>query len=114
VTGWPRMVAGRPAHVASAPKLCPKGVVVELKREIVEGKGGKEGEGGRPASILWPTDHAWLPLNSYFYLPLHLTPIMLTPLIKSIKSKANSFRPFLEFFLFFILKFYILYYAMMK
>jgi hypothetical protein len=39
------MVAGWLAHVASAPKLCPKGVVVELKREIVEGKGGKEGEG---------------------------------------------------------------------
>jgi hypothetical protein len=33
-----RMVAGRPAHVASAPKLCPKGVVVEIKGEIVEGK----------------------------------------------------------------------------
>jgi hypothetical protein len=26
-------------------------VVVELKREIVEGKGGKEGEGGRLATI---------------------------------------------------------------
>jgi hypothetical protein len=35
-----RMVARRPAHVAIAPLLCPKGVVVELKREIVEGKGG--------------------------------------------------------------------------
>jgi hypothetical protein len=45
VVGWPRMVAGWLAHVASAPKHCPKGVVVELKREIVEGKGGKEGEG---------------------------------------------------------------------
>jgi hypothetical protein len=40
------MVAERPAHVAKPPSLCPKGVVVELKREIVEGKGGKEGEGG--------------------------------------------------------------------
>jgi hypothetical protein len=45
VAGRPRMVAGWQAHVASAPKLCPNGVVVELKREIVEGKGGKEGEG---------------------------------------------------------------------
>jgi hypothetical protein len=45
----PRMVARRPAHVAKAPLFCPKGVVVELKREIVEGKGGKEGEGGRSA-----------------------------------------------------------------
>jgi hypothetical protein len=38
------MVSGRPAHVAKAPPFCPKGVVVELKREIVEGKGGKEGK----------------------------------------------------------------------
>jgi hypothetical protein len=37
--------------VAIAPPLYPKGVVVEIKREIVEGKGGKEGEGGRPAPI---------------------------------------------------------------
>jgi hypothetical protein len=55
VTGRPRMVAGRPAHVESAPKLCPKGVVVELKREILEGKGGKEGESGWPTTNLWPT-----------------------------------------------------------
>jgi hypothetical protein len=45
----PRMVARRPAHVAKAPLFCLKGVVVELKREIVEGKGGNEGEGGRSA-----------------------------------------------------------------
>jgi hypothetical protein len=42
VADWPRMVAGRPAHVAKAPPFYPKDVVVELKREIVEGKGGKE------------------------------------------------------------------------
>jgi hypothetical protein len=65
----------------------------ELKREIVEGKGGKVGEGGPPATILWPNDHAWHPLNPYFHPPLHLAPIMLTPLTKSIKSKANSFHP---------------------
>jgi hypothetical protein len=47
----PRMVVGRPAHVAIAPLLCPIVVVVELKREIVEGKGGMEGEGGRPAIL---------------------------------------------------------------
>jgi hypothetical protein len=46
VANRPRMVAGWPAHVVSAPPLCPKGVVVELKREIVEGKEGNEGEGG--------------------------------------------------------------------
>jgi hypothetical protein len=54
VAGRPRMVAGWPARVAIAPLLCPKRVVVELKREIGEGKGGKEEEGGRPATILWP------------------------------------------------------------
>jgi hypothetical protein len=100
VVGRPRMVARQPAHVATAPKLCPKGVVVEIKREIVEGKGGKEGEGGRPATNLWPTSHAWHPLNPYFDPPLHLAPIMLTPITKSIKSKANSFHPFPMFFLF--------------
>jgi hypothetical protein len=97
VAGRPRMVAGWLAHVASAPKLYPKSVVVELKREIVEGKGGKEGEGDWPATNLWLTDHAWPPLNPYFHPPLHLAPIMLTPLIK---SKANSFHPFSKFFLF--------------
>jgi hypothetical protein len=99
-------VAGRPAHVASAPKLCPKGVVVELKREIVEGKGGKEGEGGRPAANLWVTGHAWPSFNPYFRLPLHLAPIMLTPLTKSIKSKANSFHSFPKFYLFIYLIFF--------
>jgi hypothetical protein len=90
VANRPRMVAERPAHVASAPKLCSKGVVVELRREIVEGKGGKR----------WPTGHAWPPLNPYLHPPLHLTPIMLTALAKSIKSKTNSFHPFPKFFLF--------------
>jgi hypothetical protein len=102
------MVAGRPAHVASAPKLCPKCVVVELKREIVEGKGGKEGEGGWSTTNLWLTGHACPPLNPYFHPPLHLDPIMLTPLTKSIKSKANSFHPFSKFFLLFF-EFFIFY-----
>jgi hypothetical protein len=92
--GRPRMVAEWPGHVAKAPPFCPKRVVVELKREIVERKGGNEGEGGRPASNLWPTGHAWPPLNPYFHPPLHLAPIMLTPLTKSIKSKANFFHLF--------------------
>jgi hypothetical protein len=40
--GRPTKDGGRAAaHVASAPKFCPKGVVVELKRKIVEGKGGR-------------------------------------------------------------------------
>jgi hypothetical protein len=81
----------------------------------VEGKGRKEGEGGQPATNLWPTGHAWHPLNPYFQPLLHLAPIMVTPLTKSIKSKANSFHPLPKSFLFIIfLKFYILYYAMMK
>jgi hypothetical protein len=36
--------------MAIAALLCPKGVVVKLKREIVEGKGVKEGEVDRPAT----------------------------------------------------------------
>jgi hypothetical protein len=79
----------------------------------VEGKGRKEGEGARPATNLWPTGHVWPSLNHYFYPSLHLTLIMLTPLTKSIKSKANFFHPFPKFLLFF-LKILILYYAMMK
>jgi hypothetical protein len=55
VASWPRMVSGRPNHVAKAPPFYPKGAVVELKREIVEKKGGKEGEGGWPATNLWLT-----------------------------------------------------------
>jgi hypothetical protein len=105
VAGWPWMVAGRPAHVAKAPPFYPKGVVVELQREIVEGKGGKEGEGGRSATNLWPTGHAWPLLSRYFHPPLHLVPLMLTPLTKSIKSKANSFHLFSKLFLFIFLKF---------
>jgi hypothetical protein len=92
------MVAGWPAHLAKAAPFYSQGVVVELKREILEGKGGKEGEGGRSATNLWPTGHARPPLNHYFHPPLHLAPIMLTPLTKSIKSKANSFHLFPTFF----------------
>jgi hypothetical protein len=107
--GEPR--GGRPAkdggHVAKAPPFCPKCVVVELKREIVEGKGGKEGEGGRSATNLWSTNHVWPPLNSYFHPPLHLVPFMLTPLTK---SKANSFHLFPKLFIYFfeIFRFYIM------
>jgi hypothetical protein len=94
------MVAGRPAHVAKAHPFCPKGVVVELKKEIVEGKVGKEGEGSRPDTNLSPTCHAWPPLNPYLHPPLHPAPPMITPVTKSIKSKANCFHPFPNFFLF--------------
>jgi hypothetical protein len=96
------MMAKHPTHVAKNPPFCSKGVVVELKRGIVEGKGRKEGEGGWPATNLWQTSHASPPLKSYFHPPLHLAPIMLTPLTK---SKANSFQLFSKFFLFIFLKF---------
>jgi hypothetical protein len=65
----------------------------------VEGKGRKEGEGGWLTTNLWPTGHAWPPFNPYFHPPLHLALIMLTPLTKSIKSKANLFYPFPKFYL---------------
>jgi hypothetical protein len=80
----------------------------------VEGKGRKEGEGGWPATNLWLTGHAWPALYPYFHPPLHLPPIMITPLTKSIKSKSNYFQPFPKFYLFTFLKIFILYYAMMK
>jgi hypothetical protein len=105
MAGRPRMVARCLAHVAIAPPLCPKCVVVEINREIVEGKGGKEGEGGLPATNLRPTGHAWPPLNPNFHPPFHLAPTMLTPLTKNIKSKANFFHPFSKLFLFIFLKF---------
>jgi hypothetical protein len=109
--GWSAGQGWWLAHVAKAPPFCLKGVVVEQKREIVEGKGGKEGEGGRPATNIWLTGHAWPPLNPYFHPPLHLVTLMLTPLTKSTKSKVNSFHVFPKFILFFlfeIFRFYIM------
>jgi hypothetical protein len=73
--------------------------VVEIKRKIVEGKYGKRG--GR-----WPANHKslagyiWPPLNSHFHSSPYLVPLMLTPLTKSIKSKANSLHLFPKFYLF--------------
>jgi hypothetical protein len=52
------MVARQLAHVAIAFLLCPKGVVVELKRGIVEGNGRTEGEGGRSTR---PAGQGWWP-----------------------------------------------------
>jgi hypothetical protein len=76
----------------------------------VEGRGGKEGEGGWPTTNLWLTGQAWPLLNPYFHPPLHIARIMLTPQTKSIKSKANSFHLFSMFFLFIfeIFRFYIM------
>jgi hypothetical protein len=38
VANWPRKVAGRAAHVAKAPPLFPKVVVVEVNERVVEEK----------------------------------------------------------------------------
>jgi G:T-mismatch repair DNA endonuclease (very short patch repair protein) len=46
-------VAGRLAHVAKSSPICPHGVVVDKKRNIVEWKEGKRG--GR-----WPAGHRYL------------------------------------------------------
>jgi hypothetical protein len=40
VADRPRKVAGWPAHVAIAPPLCPRVMVVQVKRKVVEKKGG--------------------------------------------------------------------------
>jgi hypothetical protein len=93
VADRPREVIGRPAHVAKAPPLFLKVVVVEVKERVVEDKREKEGGDGRSAK-LWPQ------FSSTFYHPPHLDPLMLKPLTKSIKSKANSFHLFPELFLF--------------
>jgi hypothetical protein len=87
--------------VAKSSPICPQGVVVEIKRKIIEGKEGKRG--GR-----WPGGHTWPPLNCHFHSSPYLAPLMLTPLTKSIKSKANSLHLFLKFyvFLFEIFRFY--------
>jgi hypothetical protein len=86
-------VAGRPTHVAKSSPICPHGVVVEIKMNIVEGKEGKKG--GRRSGC-----HTWPPLDSHFHSSPHLASLMLTPLTKSIKSKANSLHLFPKFYLF--------------
>jgi hypothetical protein len=68
----------------------------------VQGKGRNGGEGGRSATNPWPIGYAWPSLNPYFHPPLHLAPIILTPLTKGIKSKANSFHPLPNSFYLFI------------
>jgi hypothetical protein len=74
--------------------------VVEIKRNIVEGKKGKEGEGGRSAINLWLSGHTWPPLNSHFHSSPYLATLMLTPLTKIIKRKANSLHLFPKLYLF--------------
>jgi hypothetical protein len=94
VPGRPREVAGRPTHVAKAPPLFPKVVVVEVKERVVEEKSEKEGGDGRPATHFGQLAKLWPQFSSTFHHPPHLDPLMLEPLTKSIKSKANLFHLF--------------------
>jgi hypothetical protein len=96
----PRKVARRPAHVAIAPPLCTKVVVVELKRMLVEKKVGKDGVGGWPATHFRQPAKPSPPLSPNFLHPPHLVPLVLKPLSKSIKSKAISLHSFPKFILF--------------
>jgi hypothetical protein len=101
-------VTGRPTHMAKAPPLFPKVVVVEVKERVVEEKREKKGGDGRPAPPFGRPAKRWPQFFSTFYHPPHLDPLMLKPLTKSIKSKVNSFHlfPKLFLFLFEIFRFY--------
>jgi hypothetical protein len=68
--------------VAKSSLIYSQGVVLKIKRKIVEGKEGKKGEGGRSAINLWSGGHTWPPFNSHFHFSPHLAPLMLTPLTK--------------------------------
>jgi hypothetical protein len=68
----------------------------------VEEKREKERGDGRPASDFGQPAKLWPQFSSTFHHPPHLDPLMLKPLTKSIKSKANSFYLFPKFFLFLI------------
>jgi hypothetical protein len=86
--------------VAKVPPLFPKEVVVEVKETVVEEKREKEGGDGRPATHSRQSAKLWPQFSSPFHHPPHLDPLMLKPLTKSIKSKANSFHLSPKFFLF--------------
>jgi hypothetical protein len=60
---------------------------MEEKREKEQGDGRPATHFGRPTK-LWPQ------FSSTFHHPPHLDPLMLKPLTKSIKSKANFFHLF--------------------
>jgi hypothetical protein len=100
VAVWPRKVAGRPTHVAIAPPLCMKVVVVELKGMLVDKKVRKEGVGGWPATHFGRLAKPWPAHSPNFLHPPHLVPLVLKPLTKSIKIKAISLHCFPKFLLF--------------
>jgi hypothetical protein len=100
---------GRTASPCSqSPSIISQVVVVEVKERLVEEKKGKEGGDGYPATHFGRSAKLWPQFSSTFHHPPHLDPLMLKTLTKSIKSKANSFHLFLEFFsfLFEIFRFY--------
>jgi hypothetical protein len=76
--------------------------------EIVEEKGGKEGEGGWPAPNLWPTDHAWPPLNPYFHPPLHVVPHSIDQKHQKQSQVLSSFSKVLFIYFIEIFRFYIM------
>jgi hypothetical protein len=102
VVDRPREVVGRLAHVAKAPPLFPKVVVVEVKEKVVEEKREKEGGDGRPATHFGWLAKLWLQFSSTFHHPPYLDPLMLKPLTKSTRSKENSFHLFSKFFFYFM------------
>jgi hypothetical protein len=103
VVGQPREVAGRSAHVAKARPLFPKVVVVEVNERVVEEKREKEGGDGRLATHFGQPAKLWPQFCFTFHHPPHHDPLMLKPLTKSIKSKANSFHLFQSYFYFFLI-----------
>jgi hypothetical protein len=102
VAHQPREVTRRPAHVVKAPPLFAKVVVVEVKEIVVEEKGEKEGGNGRTATHFGQPAKLWPQFSSTFHHPPHLVPLILKPLARRIKSKANFFHLFPNSFYFFL------------
>jgi hypothetical protein len=88
--------------VVKVPPLFPKVVVVEVEERVVEEKREKEGGDGWPAANFGRPAKLWHQFSSIFHHPPHVDPLMLKPLTKSIKSKANSFQLFPKFFFSFL------------
>jgi hypothetical protein len=66
---------------------------------------------GRPPIFGRPAIHG-LHSTPIFHPLLHLASLMLTPLTRSFKSKANSFHPFPKFYLFIISSIDIFYFLL--
>jgi hypothetical protein len=100
------MVVERLALVASAPKCCPKGVVVDLKSEIVEGKGGRKWLASHQSLADWP---CLASTQSLFSSSTPSCSYHAHSIDQKHQNKANFFHPFSKFFLlFFKNRFYIM------